>query len=136
MEHRLPARSTGFGVAATLMLSLILCLLLIDAGRGEAAGAPAKRNCSTAGLVFTVQRGGATFSDGVSSLRAQVVTCQTARSLASQVARDILRETKVPSQIAGLKVTLKEPCAGCTPTTSVVAKSGERAVIFTVRGGV
>jgi hypothetical protein len=136
MQERLSARSTTFGVAAALTVAIILCLLGIGAGRGQAAGAPAKRTCLTAGLSFTVQRGGATFSDGVSNLRAQVVTCKTARSLASQVARDILHETKVPSQIGGLKVTVKEPCAGCTPTTSVVARSGEKAVTFTVRGGV
>lgn len=133
MQDRLTARTFSFGILA---LALLLCLLIIGVGRGEAAGAPTKRTCPTANLRFTVQRDGATFSDGVSNLRAQVVTCATARSVASQVARDILHEVKVPSQISGLNVTVKEPCAGCTPTTSVVAKSGEEVVTFTVRGGV
>ena len=133
MQDRLAARTFSFGIVA---LALLLCLLVIGVGRGEAAGSPAKRTCSTAGLTFTVKRGGATFSTGVSNLRAEVVTCKKARSLASQVARDILHEIKVPSQISGLKVTVKEPCAGCTPTTSVVAKAGAKAVTFTVRGGV
>jgi hypothetical protein len=135
MQHRLTARTLSFGIAAAA-LALVLFLLTVGAGRGEAAGSPAKRTCSAAGLRFAVQRGGATFSVGVSDLRAQVVTCKAARSLASQVARDILHELEVPSQIAGLKVTVKEPCPGCTPTTSVLAKSGERTVTFTVRGGV
>jgi hypothetical protein len=52
------------------------------------------------------------------------------------VARDILHEAKVPSQIAGLKVTVEEPCAGCTPVTQVSAKSSEGSVTFAVRGGV
>lgn len=117
------------------MLSLVVCLLVIGAGRGRAAATPAKRTCSTAGLRFTVQRGGATFSDGVANFRAQGVTCTTARSVASRVARDILHEVKVPSQIAGLKVTVKEPCSGCTPDSQVSAKSSEGSVTFIVRGG-
>jgi hypothetical protein len=136
MRHRQPARTTTFGIAAASGLALVVCLLVLGAGRGQAAGTAAKRTCSTAGLHFTVQRGGATFSDGVANLRAQGVTCTTARSVASRVARDILQEVKVPSQIAGLKVTVKEPCAGCTPDTQVSAKSSEGSVTFTVRGGV
>lgn len=135
MERRLPTRTFGLGVAAVVALALLLWVAAIGAARGEAAGT-AKKACSTAGLTFTVKRGGATFSTGVSNLEAEVVTCKTARSLASQVARDILHETTVPSRIAGLKVTVKEPCAGCTPTTSVSARSGEKAVTFLVRGGV
>jgi hypothetical protein len=136
MQDRLCGRNFGSGVAVALTLSLILCLLVIGAGRGEAAGTSTKRTCSTAGLRFTVERGGATLSVGVANLRAQGVTCTTARSVASRVARDILHETKVPTQIAGLKVTVKEPCAGCTPDTQVGAKSNQGAVTFTVRGGV
>jgi hypothetical protein len=136
MQHRLPARSTTFGIAAGSALALVVGLLVIGAGRGQAAGAPAMRTCSTAQLHFTVQRGGATFSDGVANLRAQGVTCTTARSVASRVARDVLHEVTLPSQIAGLKVTVKEPCAGCTPVTQVSAKSSEGSVTFTVRGGV
>jgi hypothetical protein len=136
MQERLSGRTFASGLAAALTLSLILCLLVIGAGRGQAAGAPAKRTCSTAGLRFTDQRGGATSSDAVANLRAQGVTCTTARSIASRVARGILHETKVPTQIGGLKVTIKEPCAGCTPDTQVSARSAEGSVTFTVRGGV
>jgi hypothetical protein len=136
MEQRLPARGTALGIAAALTFALVVGLLVIGAGRGQAAGTPAKRTCSTAGLRFTVQRRGATLSDGVANLRAQGVTCTTARSVASRVAQGILHEVKVPSRIAGLKVTVKEPCAGCTPVSQVSAKSSEGSVTFTVRGGV
>jgi hypothetical protein len=134
MENRLPARSTALGIAAALTVALVLCLL-IGAGRGQAAGTATKRTCSTAGLRFSDQSGGATFSVAVAGLRAQTVSCATARSVASKVARDILHEVKVPARIAGLKVTVKEPCAGCTPDTQVSARSAAASVTFTVRGG-
>jgi hypothetical protein len=37
MEHRLSGRSLPFGVAAST-LALMLCLLIVGAGQGEAAG--------------------------------------------------------------------------------------------------
>jgi hypothetical protein len=50
-----------------LILSLIVGLLAIGAGRGQAAGAPAKRTCSTAGLRFTDQRASCTPDSQVSA---------------------------------------------------------------------
>ncbi len=135
MLDRSLAGTVTFRASATLLLSLVLCLAASEASPVLATAHSAGRTCSTAGLRFTEKRGGVTDSVKVVDLRAQVVSCASGRSLASQVAQDLLREVKVPKRIDGLKVTLKKPCTGCTPNTAVTAKSGRKAVTFTVEGG-
>ncbi len=85
MQDRTSARTQTFGIAAALMPSLVLCLLVIGAGRVEAAGTPAKRTCSTAGLRFSDRRAGVTFSVAEADLRAQAIGCTAARSVAFTV---------------------------------------------------
>jgi hypothetical protein len=121
-------------VSAALLLSLLLGTAAIGA-QPLAAAKPATRSCSVTGLHYSEKQGGVTYGVAVANLKAKVVSCSAARSLAGTVAKDILRETKVPARIAGLKVTVKEPCAGCTPDTQVTAKSGEELVTFTMKGG-
>lgn len=133
MPNRLRATMLVLGVSAAL-LALILSATATGAAPLKGAN-PATRTCSTAGLHFTKKQDGTTFSVAVANLKAKVAPCSKARSLAGTVAKDILRETKVPATIAGLKVTVKEPCAGCTPDTQVTARSGQELITFTVNGG-
>lgn len=133
MPNRLRATMLVLGISAALM-----ACFLSTAATGAAplkAAKPATRNCSTAGLRFTEKKDGATFSVAVANLKAKVAPCPKARSLATTVAKDILDETKVPATVAGFKVTVKEPCSGCTPVTQVSARSGQELVTFTVKGG-
>jgi hypothetical protein len=135
MTSRLRTGTSILGVSAGLVLCLLFCLAVTDAARGQAAAGPAVHNCSTTGLRFSEKQEGVTLGVAVANLRAKAVSCGDARSLASRVARDILGESKIPRRIAGLTLVLKKPCAGCTPDTQVSARSGERAITFTVRGG-
>jgi hypothetical protein len=125
MMNRLRAVTLVLGIAAALTLALL----------GNATAQPAIKNCSTAGLRYSQKQGGVTLGVAVANLKAKGTTCATARSIAAPVAKDILKETKVPATIAGFKVTVKEPCAGCTPDSQVTAKYGGELVTFTVKGG-
>jgi hypothetical protein len=117
-----------FGVAAALLSALIL-------GTAATAAKPATKSCSTAGLRFAYKQEGVTYAVAVAGLKARVASCPQARSLAGTVAKDILHDTKVPTRIAGLTVTVKEPCSGCTPNTRVTARSGQELIAFMVKGG-
>jgi hypothetical protein len=131
MPNRLRATMLVLGASA-----LLVCFLSTAATAEPLQTTNAStRTCSTAGLRFTAKQGGTTFSVAVAKLKATVAPCPKARSLAGKVAKDILHETKVPATIAGLKVTVKEPCTGCTPNTQVTARSGQELVTFTVKGG-
>jgi hypothetical protein len=130
MSSRLRAGTAVFGVSAVMLLALLLVT-----GVTGAPAKPAGRSCSVAGLRYAQKHGGATFSVAVAGLKAKVTTCQAARSIAGTVAKDILREVKVPARVGGLRVTVVEPCAGCTPDTKVTARSGPELVTFTVKGG-
>jgi hypothetical protein len=132
MVDRLRAKMSLIGVAA--LLAALFGITAIGPGL-SAAAKPATRTCSAAGLRYVKKEDGTTFSVAVANLKAKVATCATARSLAGTVAKDLLDETKVPARIEGFKVTVKEPCAGCTPNTQVTAKAGEELVTFTVKGG-
>jgi len=132
MPNRPSARASILAAAAALLPALLGTAALAQ----PVAAAPATKACSTAGLHYTQKRGGATFSVGVANLRAKGVACLSARTLAATVAKDLLHEAKLPARIGGLPVTLKEPCAGCTPTTQVSAGSGKELVTFVVKGGV
>jgi hypothetical protein len=123
-----------FGSSAVLLLALLFGTTAVGAEPLEAAKPPT-RNCSVAGLRYSEKRDGVTYAVAVANLRAKVSSCPQARSLAATVARDILHETKVPARIGGLKVTIKEPCTGCTPDTQISARSGQEVVTFTVKGG-
>jgi hypothetical protein len=133
MPNRL--RATMFVLAVSA--ALLACFLSTAAIGAEAHDAtnPSTRTCSTAGLHFTMKQEGVTFSVAVTNLKAKVAACNAARSLATTVAKDILQETEIPTRIAGFKVTVKEPCTGCTPDTRVTAKSGKELIAFTVKGG-
>ena len=133
MPDRLRVGTLVFGVAAALLAALLFGAVAVGA---QPQGAkPAIRSCSVAGLRYSEKRGGVTYGVAVANLRAEATSCSKARSLAATVAKDILRGAKVPARIAGLKVSAKEPCAGCTPDTQVSARSGEELVTFTVKGG-
>lgn len=126
--------------AVLLVLILLLAILALGAATGGAAEPlqgvqPLTRSCSVGGLRYVEKEHGATFSVAVANLKVKVVTCPKARSLAGTVAEDILHGTKVPARIGGLKVTVKEPCSGCTPDSQVSARSGQEVVTFTVKGG-
>ncbi|GEM_PF-3625319 len=136
MLTQLRADAFALRVPAALMLSLVLCLAASVASPGAAAAHPGKNTCSTAGLRYSEKRDGVKYSDAVADLQAKAVSCAKARSIAAEVAQDLLSESKVPKHIDGLKVTVQEPCGGCAPDTSVSAKAGERVVTFTVQGGV
>lgn len=132
---RFHAGPFAFRISAALLLSLALCLLVAEADPVSAVARPVGHPCSTAGLQFSEERGSATYGDKVVALRTKITGCATARSVATQVAQDLLQEVKVPRYIEGLKVTLQEPCGGCAPNTAVTAKAGEKLVTFTVEGG-
>jgi hypothetical protein len=134
MSDRLRKGTLALAVAAALLSTAILGTAATGAQPLRTAKA-ATKSCSTAGLRYSRKQGGATFSVAVANLKAKAESCSQARSLAATVAKDILRETKVPATIAGLKVEVKEPCAGCTPDTQISAKSGGKVVTFTVKGG-
>jgi hypothetical protein len=112
-------------------ITALLLLLVPATGGAAAAGHP----CSVKGLSYTQKNGGEIEGVAVAGLRAKSVSCAKARSIAGTVAKDILHETKVPATAAGMKVTVTEPCAGCTPDSRVVAKSAGKSVVFTVKGG-
>jgi hypothetical protein len=118
----------------TLVLGSTAALLL---GTGAlAATNPVTKSCPVAGLHFSEKQQGVTYAVAVANLKAKAATCPQARSLATTVAKDILHETNVPAQVAGLKVTIKPPCPSCTPNTEVTAKSAQKLITFTVKGGV
>jgi hypothetical protein len=118
-------------------ISVVLGSALLGTGAAGAESLEAMtKSCSVAGLHYSEKQEGVTYGVSVANLKAKVATCPQARSLAATVAKDILHETKVPTHIAGLKVTVKEPCASCTPNTQVIANSGQKRITFTVRGGV
>lgn len=133
MPDRLRVGMLVFGVSAALLAALLFGT--VAAGAQPQGAKPATRSCSVAGLRYSEKRGAATYGVAVANLKARVTSCPRARSLAATVAKDILRGARVPARIAGLKVTAKEPCTGCTPDTQVSAKSGEELVTFTVEGG-
>jgi hypothetical protein len=133
MPNRLRAAKLILGVSAALLLALALGTAAVGAQRLEAAKKPT--TCSVAGLHYSENQAKVNYAVAVANLKATVTTCANARSLAGTVARDILAGVKVPARIAGLKVTVKEPCAGCTPNTQVSARSGQELVTFTVKGG-
>jgi hypothetical protein len=133
MPNRLRLVTTSvLAVSAVLLLAF-----LGTAASGATLGAakPSIRPCPTAGLHFTQQSEGVTYSVAVANLKAKAAECSTARRLATVVAKDLLEETKVPARISGFDVTVMAPCAGCTPNTAVTAKSGQELVTFTVKGG-
>jgi hypothetical protein len=135
MSNRLRA-VTSILVVSAVLLSGVVGGAAIGAQPEQAAmPTAASKACSAAGLHFTQKSEGVTYSVAVANLKATVATCAAARSLATTVAKDILAETKVPARIAGFAVTAKAPCAGCTPNTQVTAKSGQKLVTFTVKGG-
>lgn len=128
-------------VISVVVVSAALLLALagnaaIGSEPHSAARANTPKTCSTAGLHFTQKREGVTYSVAVANLKAKGAECGSARRLATVVAKDLLKETKVPARISGFDVTVKTPCAGCTPNTQVTAKSGSELVTFTVKGGV
>jgi hypothetical protein len=136
MTDRLRAGTSTLRISAALLFALVPCLVVAEASPVAAAARPAAgQPCSTSGLQFSEEHGGATYSDEVTALRARIASCTTARSVATEVAQDLLQEVKVPRRIEGLKVTLKKPCTGCTPDTGVTARSGKKLVTFTVEGG-
>jgi hypothetical protein len=125
------------GTLLVAVLAAALCLGVATGGAAQpvAAKATATRTCSVTGLRYTQKQEGVTLGVAVANLKAKEVACPKARALAATVAKDILHETNVPARIAGLKVTVKEPCTGCTPDYGVIAKSGPELVTFTVKGG-
>jgi hypothetical protein len=129
MSDRFRAVTLVLGVSAVLLSALFL------AAGGSAAAKPATKHCSVAGLHYTDETEGTTFSVAVANLRAKVTSCGQARGIAGTVAEDMLQEIEIPARIKGLKITVKEPCTGCTPNTLVTAKSGAKLVTFTVKGG-
>jgi hypothetical protein len=132
MPNRLRAAKLSLGVSAALLLALPVGTAAV--GAEPLAAAKPATTCSVAGL-HSENRAKVNYAVAVANLKATVTTCGEARSLAGIVARDILAGAKVPARIAGLKVTVKGPCAGCTPDTRVTARSGQELVTFTVKGG-
>jgi hypothetical protein len=128
MSIRTRATLIVSGIAALLLLPLLLAPATVGAK-------PAGHACSVSGLSYTEKVEGMTEGVGVANLRAKSVSCSRARSLAGTVAKDILADTEVPARVGGMKVTVKEPCAGCTPDWQVRARSGDQRVTFTVKGG-
>jgi hypothetical protein len=133
MPNRLGAAKLVLGVAAALLPAILLGTAAV--GAEPLAAAELATTCSVAGLHYSENQAKVNYAVAVANLKATVTTCAEARSLAGTVARDILAGAKIPARIAGLKVTVKEPCAGCTPDTRVSARSGQELVTFTVKGG-
>jgi hypothetical protein len=135
MSNRLRAVTLVLGLSAVL-LTAFFGTAAIGAQKHQAPrAAGTTKTCSTAGLRFASKSEGVTYSVAVANLKAKGAECSTARSLATVVAKDLLHETKVPARISGFEVTVKAPCAGCTPNTAVTAKSGQELVTFTIKGG-
>ncbi len=132
-------RSTTLRTA--LCCGALLAGLAAVAPWSQAAPSRALANkvCSSTGLRFAYKRSGVTYSVQVRNLTATGVSCQKARNLAGVVAKDLLHGRHVPVRLQSLKITLKKPCTGCAPNTSVTAKgSGNQSgvvVRFVVAGG-
>lgn len=135
MSGRLRAVTLVLVISAALLSALLGGAAIGAQPQGAARFAPGPKTCSTAGLRFSQKSEGVTYSVAVANLKAKGAGCSTARSLATVVAKDLLKETKVPARISGFDVAVKAPCAGCTPNTAVTAKSGQKLVTFTVKGG-
>ena len=100
-----------------------------------AAAATHSKPCSSKGLRYSYKSGGVTYSTKVTGLRANGVTCRTARQVAGVVAGKLLRSNKVLHKIRGLTVHLSNPCSGCAPNWQVRATRGGARVTFRVLGG-
>ncbi len=123
------ARSLGVvGAGAAL-------LVLTGAPATGVAASSAAAKCSTAGLRYSYASYGATFAVKVLSLNARGVKCTAARSLAAVVARDLLDKRTVPARIQGLAVSVKRPCASCTPRYSATATGPGKRIALVIMGG-
>jgi hypothetical protein len=97
--------------------------------------ASAPHACSSHGLAFSYQQGGATYGNTVTTLRASNISCTTARTMARTIALDLLHGRPAPARLGGLAVKVVQSCPGCAPHTTVTASAGRRKVTFVVAAG-
>lgn len=132
---------------------LAAAILVVLALAGAASAAHGARSVSCAGFVVSYSDASATYTFGVSRLRATGTTCATARRVARAVATALLHGRTPAKVIGGFAIHITEPCAGCPPvykvkatgTTAVRCPVGSSAagssacvavITFTGRGGV
>ncbi len=125
----------------TVAVAAVVMAVALAAPAGARRYASPASSCSAQGLRFTYSSAGATFSVKVTQLKVTAVTCRASRTLAAEVAKDLLHSRKVPARISGLRVLVKKPCAGCSPDVRVKATGTRRPngvvpkVTFDVLGG-
>lgn len=122
------------GVACAVSAGIVMCGAIAPTP-GSASPSPSIKHCSTSGLTFEWTHGSATYSVKVELLRANGVTCATARNVARHVAYDSLHNERAPARIDGLATKVDKPCAGCSPITTVTARSAHKMVTFQLAGG-
>lgn len=91
--------------------------------------------CSVKRLRAVKRRGSVVFSVGVRTLLQTAGNCTRARHIAKVAARTTLAGRDLPPRIDGYKITAREPCDGCAPSTAVTATYGTARVTFTLSGG-
>lgn len=125
-------RKRAAGIA--LAISVFVLSLAVAPGIARTSDA-AMRACRAGDLSFSYRKGHVKYADVVVKLRSIGIACGTARAVAATVARDTLHNRTVATRIAGLRVRVKDPCAGCTPDWKVSATSDSGTVTFVVEGG-
>lgn len=113
---------------------------LLAATLAAPAGAGGAKSCSTAGLRYTDERDGATFTARVEKLRATHVSCKVARDVAGRVVRLSVEGRTVPKTYRSFRISDTTKCRTCGPTSTYratrAASGGRRSVVtFTSAGG-
>ena len=117
------------GIAAAVVALAAQGGTAAAATRASAAGA-----CSTHGLSFS-SHGRPASGYNVVALRAQGLSCTTARTVASRVAQDLLQGRGISvSGAVGFGMT-EQSCTGCgAPTTSVSISYPHGTITVSLRG--
>lgn len=120
---------------SVMVIGKLLCPLLLAAAlflaAGTAADARQVGSCSTQGLKFTA---GAKTSYKVLALQAQGFGCSKARTIATQVAKELLHGRPITlTGVHGFAMSTST-CTGCAPTTQVSLSYASGTVKVTLTG--
>jgi hypothetical protein len=120
----------------SLMLSVaVAALLLAAANVGLAERHSTGATCANFRVTTIRPNGDVVLSNKVVQLRTMEVTCKTAHAIAKEVVTDILLGKRVPARINRYRITVVQPCRGCTPVWHVVASGANGSFTFATRGG-
>ncbi len=116
-------------------LSVLVLTALSAAALAMPATATSTKTCSSKGLNYKRSDGSATYTVKVTKLRSRGAKCETARKVASDVARRNLKSGVLPSRSLGYAIREMNPCDACSPRTDVRATQNGKRLTFTLVGG-